>query len=108
MSSSIAWGYPIDNFDGIGLDEANNLSRSINETVMDIAPLNLFKSLGSGFVGTGDGSSSFNFINFDSFSKGDIPGALKAIAVLFLQITITAIGVTLGILKALLGLLMAK
>jgi hypothetical protein len=108
--SHTAWGYPIEDFNGIGLDEANALSRSINETVNGLIPIDLFKSLGNGFAGSELSASgtSINLINWDSFSGGDIGSVLRAIAILFLQITITSIGVVLGIFRLLLDLLSVK
>lgn len=104
---STVWGYPIEGFAEAGLDQANNLSQSINTIVQEWLQVDLFKALGSSSSGRVFEDFDFNLINADNFSHQDIIGIGKAILVLFLQIVITAVGVLLGILKVGLELLIS-
>lgn len=105
-TSSIAQGYPIEGFSGIGLDQANSLSQSINAMVQKLFQIDLFKFSVPHFSSEGQISNSgLNLINLGSFSKGDLFSIGKAVLALFLQIIITAVGVLLGILKVALELL---
>lgn len=105
-TSPVVWGYPIEDFSGVGLEQANNLSQSINATMQKLFPINLFKFSVPDFSSGGQISNSgLNLINLDSFSKGDMVSMGKAVLALFLQIIITAVGVLLGILKVALELL---
>ncbi len=102
IAPSIAWGYPIEGFSGSPLDEANKLSQSINETILGLFQGGLFKSFIPGFrfqPTSSIASFNVNLINKENFSGQDIGGILKAVAVLFLQILVTVLGVLLGILK---------
>lgn len=109
---SFVWGYPIEGLATSPIDEANKLSQSINETVRNLLQNGFLKSLTpiSNFkynpeVNNPTAAFNINLINKESFSGQDVWGVLRAIAVLFLQIVATALGVLLGILKVILELL---
>lgn len=114
ITSPITWGYPIEGLATSPLDEANKLSESINETVRNLlqngflkslTPISNFKSIRNSIPHSPPTAFNINLINGESFSGQDIWGILRAVAVLFLQIVITVLGVLMGILKLVLGLL---
>lgn len=102
-----AHGYPIENFSGVGLNEANTLSQSIKRTIKSLVQIELFKAFAQGQGGVNSGfstNSQINWVNLKNLSGNDLSGAMKAVAILFLQIIITILGVTVGILKVILEL----
>lgn len=68
---------------------------------LEFAPIDLTK-----FIAKDPSGLSFSdLINTKSFSRNDIGASAKAALVLFLRLTVTALNVTLGLLKALLEIL---
>lgn len=84
------------------LDGSSGSAQSIfDKNPLQFRPINLDR-----FISPEPFGLTFNdLINTKSFSFQDIGASLKAVVILFIKLIVTTLNVTLGILRALLGVL---